>query len=125
MSAPTPNGHSANSSVRAPEPTLAELMRGLGRRIPFMVSLAICGTSVVALASVLLVWPSRWKVALALTAAGAFGAWIVADHERYDRGTADGPLWQWLQGISGFLGVAAVFVLLLGFLGSALGLWVS
>ncbi len=109
----------------ATEPTLAEMMRRARERISFTTALAICGISVVGLAIVLAFGASHWRIALLFVALGSFGGWTLADHEQVEGPSSPPFAWRLLQGVSGFLGVAAIFILLLTFLGSALGLWIS
>jgi hypothetical protein len=111
--------------MRVEEPTLAVVMRRVGERVSFTAAVAICWLSVVALAIVLAFGASHWRVALLLVATGMFGVWTLADHERRDGRIPEARRWHLLQGVSGAVGMAAVFILFLAFLGSALGLWIS
>ncbi len=111
--------------MRTAEPTLADVMKRAAEQVSFTVALTICGVSVVALALVLAFGGSHWRVALLLVATGSFGVWTLADHERREGATPESPRWRLLQSVSGVLGISAVFVLFLAFLGAALGLWIS
>jgi hypothetical protein len=113
------------------EPTLPELMSRLARRVSFVVALWICAVSVLGLVAILLFTPARWRLATACVAGASFGAWTMADHERRDwsDGLPTAPAhsfrWRVVQSISGATGVASLFVLLLAFLSSTLGTWIS
>lgn len=100
-------------------------MSRAGERVSHGAALAICGVSVAALAIVLAFGAAHWRIALLMVATGCFGTWTLADHERREGAMPAPPRWRFVQGTSALLGVAAVFVLLLTFLASALGLWIS
>ncbi|MFN8573305.1 MAG: hypothetical protein U0132_14730 [Gemmatimonadaceae bacterium] len=107
------------------EPTLAELMGRVARRVSFNLAMGTSAASVVLLALVLAFRPGQWRVALLLTAIASAGGWTMAEHERVDGVPGGSPSWRALQSVTGVLGIATIFAFLLSILSSALGLWIS
>ena len=109
---------------QAAEPTLADLMGRLARRVSFNAAMAVSAACVVLLALVLAFWPGHWRLALLLAAMTCAGGWTMAEHEGRDALRAS-TLWRAIQSITAILGVVSIFAFLLAALSSALGLWIS
>ena len=116
---------SAPAGVPPPEPTLADVMLRVGTRLPFGAAVGVCALSVAALALNLAFGLVHWRLSVLLAISASFGAWTVAAHERGPVTIGRHGIWPIVQGISAAVGVAAVFVLFLSVLASALGLWIS
>ena len=121
---PEPSPDAPPPVASPPEPTLGTLVTSIARRTPdallaTCVIVGLVGGGVIALAA-----PTWWRLIPPLVLLSTFGAWGIADRERDATGSRR-VTFAIVRAIAVIASLVAAGVMILAFMGVAIGRWIS